>query len=402
MSYVYLLRYFAHESVGLMSVMDSGVQISMPGNFRWVFVCGLLLSSLCATFLSSAKAEHQGKQDKQNPAVVFKRDHIRIAGSSTVAPYARAVSKAFIKKFGKPDPVIESSGSGGGFREFCKGVGLQFPDITNASRPMNSSEWKLCDDHGVDDITEIYFGNDGLTLIKSRFGEQMNLSKLQLYKATAAKLPIKGKMVNNPYRTWAEIDDNLPDVPIQIFGPTNSHSSYDSFIKQVLPETCLNSLFFFKVKQREMKDPKKFKAFLKENCSKLRFDGAYVGADQTIKQVLKLITANPNALALVGYSAVFNRRGSLQAVSIDGVEPRIYTISDGSYALSRPLYFYIKNDHRELLPDISIFVREFMSEEAMGPFGYLTRMGLGVLSVEQMNEARYAAVIGSKMRRFVD
>ena len=330
------------------------------------------------------------------------RKHIVIVGSSTVYPYSQRVARAFVAATGQPAPKISASGSGMGIADFCRGIGLQYPDIVNASRAMKKTEWLNCKKNGVDDITEIHFGNDGLTLIKSRFGEQINLTLLQLFKAVARKVPVDGRLIDNPYRSWSDIDENLPEVPIQIFGPTISHGSYGYFVKAVLSETCRNNLSFFRSKRAILNDKGKFEEYLKANCSQLRFDGIYIGTDQSIGQMVKLLMLNPTALAIVGYSDLFNRRSSLQAVRIDGVEPRIYTISDRSYRLSRPLYFYIKNAHRSLVPGISQYVKEFMSEQAMGSFGYLVRMGLGVLSVDDLNDAQYAAIIGTRMRRYMD
>ena len=350
-----------------------------------------MLFALCAVAISSAQA----KDD-------LNRKHIEIVGSSTVFPYTQRVAKAYAERYGGLDPIVQTSGSGAGIRKFCKGIGLQHPDIANASRSMKPSEWNDCVKNGVDDITEIKFGHDGLTLVKSRFGEAFNITLLQLYKAVAKKVPVSGNMVTNPNRIWSDIDPSLPPVSIQVFGPTNNHGSYGIFIKKVLLDSCNTKIFLFQVKKVQLKDKEKYLSYIDSNCTDLRTDGSYIGVDQPFKQTLKLLLRNPTAMALVGYSELFNRRSSLQAVRLEGIEPRIYTIADQTYALSRPLYFYIKNTHRELLPGITSFAKEFMSEQAMGSFGYLTRMGLGVLSVEQLNRTRYSAIIGSKMRRYVD
>ena len=365
---------------------------------RKAVVSTLMLGFIWLVQMFDANAADE--QKKRDDAV--KRDHIKIVGSSSVYPYTKRVAEAFVKKYGSADPVIKNDGSGGGLSEFCGGTGLQFPDIANASRPMKKSEWQLCERNGVKNITEIYFGNDGLTLIKSKFGERLNLTRLQLYKATASKVPLGGRLVANPYVSWYEIDDNLPDVPIQIFGPTSSHGSYSTFVKMIIREACKNDLRYFQKKKAGFKTPEEFASYIKNHCSEIRRDGAYLAADQPISQTLKFLSTNPKAIAIVGYSELFNRRAGLQAVRINGVEPRIYTISDRSYLLSRPLYFYIKNEHRELVPDISLFVKEFMSMNAMGSFGYLVGMGLGVRSVVEMNNARYAATVGMRMRRYLD
>ena len=251
---------------------------------NWFRAQILLVAVLFAPVFVNAK-------DAEKDAV--KRDYVKIVGSSTVFPYTKRVATAFTKDAAQSDPVIETTSSGSGLVAFCTGLGLKYPDIANASRPMKKTEWDYCQKNGVTNITEIYFGNDGLTLVKSRFGEQFNLSRLQLYKAIAAKVPVNGKLVVNPNRNWSDIDDDFPNVPILIFGPTNAHGSYGSFVKLVLPETCKNDLFYFQVKKRKLKDPGKFEQYLKEVCSELRIDGAYIGADQPIEQTLKVLITNP-------------------------------------------------------------------------------------------------------------
>ena len=191
------------------------------------------------------------------------RDHIKIVGSSMVLPYAQSVAKAFDKKTTHPKPVITSTGSGSGISEFCKGVGLKYPDIVNSTRPITKGEWEWCKSKGVDSITEIYFGNDGLTLTKSLFGGRMSLTRLQLYKATAWRVPIQGRLMDNPYRNWSDIDDDLPDVAIQIFGPTDSKGAYKSFIKAIYPKTCKEDLEFFKNKRLQIERPREVRGIFK-------------------------------------------------------------------------------------------------------------------------------------------
>ncbi len=361
--------------------------------FRSLRSCKVLLLACMCAFIVSVPIRAGAENS---------RTHIKIVGSSIVLPFTQRVAKAFSEQTLHLVPVIKNTGSSSGIAQFCKGIGLKYPDIVNSSRPITKGEWQGCKSNGVDDITEIQFGNDGVTLAKSLFGERMNLTRLQLYKATARRVPVQGRLIDNPYRNWSDIDDNLPDVAIQIFGPTDGHGSYKSFVNAIYLETCKNDLRYFKRKRLALKDPAKFAAFLEANCSQMRFDSAYIGTEQPVAETFKMLKTNVNAMALIDYSDLFNRRSSLQAVRIEGVEPRIYTISDGSYPLSRPLYFYIKNAHRDLVPGLTEFAREFMSDHAMSSFGYLVRMGLGVLSVEDLLHARYAAVIGEKMRRYAE
>ena len=328
------------------------------------------------------------------------RDQLKIVGSSTVHPFAKVVAKAFAQKTGDLEPLVGTGGSGAGFEIFCAGVGEAYADISTASRPMKKSEWDICQKNGVSDITEISFGKDGLTLVEANGTSlPMVLTRLQLYKAIAAKVPINGKLVDNPYLNWKDIDLNLPDRLISIYGATETHGSYDIIIKTILRETCSRYLSYFRSRREKMIAQKTFKSFVKKHCSDIRQDGAYIGADQNVEQAVKLINGNPGALSILGYSQFFSNRDRMQAVLINGVEPRVYTISDGSYLLSRKLYFYIKNAHRELVPGLPKYVEEFLSPEAMSSFGYLPHMGLGGLSLPELKDARYAASIGRRMRR---
>ena len=328
------------------------------------------------------------------------RDQIKIVGSSSVSPYASAVAESYSSKTGGVLPLMESEGTGSGFRQFCKSNHVDTPDIVNASRPMKSSEWELCRKNGVHNITEVHFGNDGLTIAISKKGKNLNVSVDQLYQALAKKIPIEGKLVANPHRKWSDIDPTLPDNPIQVYGPGPRHGTYDTFTRIVLRKTC-EKMSFFRAKAVQIGDRKKYKKYLKDNCSELRLDG-YVGTDQKDEEVVKLLEASPVLLGVFGYTVLFKNRDTLKAVQINGVEPRIYTISDGSYVMSRPLFFYVKNTHRKLVSGLDEYIHEFMNEEAMGSFGYLLGLGLGVLPVDELRNNQYAAVSGARMRRYTE
>ena len=370
----------------------------LNGVHRWWATGGICLGVLllAVAFLSTgdrAKAVPARPDDKAQ------RDYLWIVGSSTVYPHAIKVAKAFVENTGAPAPAIERTGSGGGLKKFCAGIGLKYPDISNASRAMKRKEWKLCRKNNVGPVTEIRFGNDGLVLVESIKDKVFNLSIRQVYLATSKWVPKDGKLIKNPYRNWREIDPSLPDRTIQIYGYGPKHGAYTILRKNVFYKVCKN-LEYFKTRRSRMGSNVKFKDFLKKKCSKVRDDGIYIPADQNAEQVINIINASPMAMALLGYSNVFPNRDRLQSVAINGVEPHVYTISDGTYALSRPLFFYIKNRHRTLLPAVSQYIREFMSNAAMGTFGYLAGGGLGTLGVEDLKSARYAAAIGRKMRRF--
>ncbi len=93
------------------------------------------------------------------------RDSVRVVGSSTVYPFAKAVAESLARS--NPDinsPIIESTGTGGGMKLFCAGVGADTPDIANASRRMKESEFADCQANGVNEIVELQVGLDGIAL----------------------------------------------------------------------------------------------------------------------------------------------------------------------------------------------------------------------------------------------
>ncbi len=329
------------------------------------------------------------------------RNTLKIVGSGTVFPYANAVSKAYALRYKKEQPKIVPGGSGRGFRAFCAGLGDKFPDITNASRPMNFKEWNLCHKNGVTDITEVHFGSDGIALVTSHHDKTLkNLTRIHLYKAIAQFVPINGIMTRNPYRNWQEIDPALPNKPIQIYGPNKGEGTYYILVKVLIRQVCQQKSDYFKALKYSTTTPENYNKQIKKYCSLLRNDGNFISLSAGPEQILKILGTNKGSLFFTGYSVLFSNRDKLRAISINDTEPRVYTISDKSYILNRPLFFYIKNQHRKEVPLLSKYVKEFMSDRAMDTFGYLIKQGLGVLSFEDLRAAQYAVAIGSKMRRF--
>ncbi len=329
------------------------------------------------------------------------RDHLKIVGSSTVYPYAQAVAEEFAQKTGNRAPVLESTGTGGGMKIFCKGVGTQYPDITNASRAMKRSEWEMCVKNGVSDITEVMFGYDGLTVAHAHNAPEMDLSKVQLYLALAKEVPSEGKLVPNPYRSWNEIDPELPVQPIRVYGPPPTSGTRDAFVELVFHEVCSKGLLpFWKARKAEMADPKAFKKYVKERCSAMRTDGPFIESGENDNIIVQKLAADRDALGIFGYSFLFENEDNLKPVKINGVLPSLESIANGSYGISRPLFFYIKNAHRRFVPGMDDFITEFVSEEAMGEDGYLVERGLVPLPEEERQKVREAAMKGQRMTRF--
>ena len=323
------------------------------------------------------------------------RDQIKIVGSSTVFPYTQAAAEEFAKKTGKKSPVVESTGTGGGMKIFCQGLGEGNPDITGASRAMKKSEWALCQKNGVRDITEVLIGYDGLTLAQSKKGNPLNLTKGQLFLALASEVPQGNTLVANPYKKWSEIDKLLPDMAITVYGPPPTSGTRDAFVELAMHKGCA-SLDYFKKKKGEM-EKADFKALVKEKCTRMRQDGPFIEAGENDNLIVQRIEADPNALGIFGYSFLYENQDKLQGVKVENVEPGFDTIADGSYDLSRPLFVYIKNPHRKVIGGMEEFIVEYTSDEAMGEDGYLHERGLVVLSDDMLKEMQARARKARKM-----
>jgi phosphate transport system substrate-binding protein len=294
------------------------------------------------------------------------RDQIRIVGSSTVFPFSTAVAETFGGKSGMPVPVVESTGTGGGMKLFCSGVGESTPDITNASRRIKQSELEACAKAGVDAVTEVQIGFDGIVLASDKSAPDVNLTIPQIFLALAKEVPVDGKLVPNPYGKWSEIDPSLPDVKIEVLGPPPTSGTRDAFVELVMDHGCAT---FPEIEALD-KDAKT------AACQTIREDGGYVEAGENDNLIVQKLQANPNAVGIFGYSFLDQNMDSLNGHPIDGNEPTFENIAAGSYPVSRSIYFYVKNAHAGVIPGIKEFIEEFTSEAAFGEEGYLTDKGL--------------------------
>lgn len=310
-------------------------------------------------------------------AGVAEAREIKIVGSSTVFPYTQAVAEEFANKGGSA-PTVESTGTGGGMKIFCAGIGEAHPDITGASRAMKSSEAELCAANGVTDVTEVLLGFDGLSVANSREGTKIDLTKEHLLRALAAKVMVNGELVDNPYKQWSDIDSSLPDMAITVYGPPPTSGTRDAFVELVMHKAC--------------KDMGMDKKAYKANCTAMRTDGPFIEAGENDNLIVQRLTSDPNAFGIFGYSFLFENQDKLQAVTISSVEPSMETIGDGSYGISRPLFVYIKNAHRNVIEGMQDFIAEYASDEAMGAGGYLSERGLVVLPADQLAATQKAAV----------
>ena len=312
----------------------------------------------------------------------FARDQIKIVGSSTVYPYATVVAEKFGKQGGFKTPVIESTGTGGGMKLFCAGVGTNHPDITNASRAIKSSEKELCAKNGVTDIIEIVVGNDGISFAHSVNSPDVNFTKEQLWRALSMQVDVNGELVDNPYKNWSDIDSSLPNTKIEILIAPPTSGTRDAWNSLVMSKGCTDtakSLF----KEAGKKS---------DECEKIREDGYAVEAGENDTLIVQKLSSNPNAFGFFGYSYLISNKDKVKAASIEGVKPSLEGIQDYSYPVARPLFFYVKKAHIGVIPGIQEFLKEFTSNKAMGSRGYLADIGLVPLSSDKYKTTRTAAL----------
>lgn len=297
------------------------------------------------------------------------RDQINIVGSSTVYPFTTTVAEQFGRVGKFKTPKVESTGTGGGIKLFCNGVGPEHSDAVNASRPMKKSEFDSCVKNGVNDILEIKIGYDGLTIAENKKGSLSALSRKDIYLALAKTVPgPNGTMIPNPYKTWREVNPTLPAVKIEVYGPPPTSGTRDSFHELYMEAGC------------DLEN--------KKACHAIREDGVYVEAGENDNLIAQKLIANQNALGIFGYSFLEENHSRLKGLKIDGIAPTYDTISDGSYPASRPLFIYIKKQHIGAIPGLREFAEEYVSNKALGEDGYLAERGLVALPKKELAISR--------------
>lgn len=298
------------------------------------------------------------------------RDQIKIVGSSTVFPFSTTVAERFGKSSDFKAPVVESTGSGGGLKLFCAGAGMNTPDITNASRRIKTSEVEKCAKAGVNDIVEVKIGYDGIVIGNSRKSDVLELTRKELFLALAKDVPDgDGKWKPNPYTTWKDVNPALPDKKIEVMGPPPTSGTRDAFVELAMEGGCKK---FDWIKALKKTDKKTYKA----RCHTIREDGAFIEAGENDNLIVQKLQANPDAFGIFGFSFLDQNSDAIQGAKIEGQAPEFEAISDGSYPVSRSLYFYVKKAHVGQVPGIKEFLAEFASEKAWGPEGYLAEKGL--------------------------
>ena len=313
------------------------------------------------------------------------RDYIYIVGSSTVYPFSTVVAERFGRSTEFRTPKVESTGSGGGFKLFCDGVGVDYPDITNASRAIKQSEVDNCASNGVNEIIEVKIGYDGIVIANAINSASMNLSRADIFLALAKEVPgnAENELIENPYETWADVNPDLPDVRIEVLGPPPTSGTRDAFVELAMEGGCTSIPWIEALKG---KDKDSFKAI----CHTIREDGAFVEAGENDNLIVQKLEANPNAFGIFGYSFLDQNAEKVKGAQVDGVEPSFDAIADGGYPVSRPLFFYVKKAHVDVIPGLRGFLREFTSERAWGEEGYLSDRGLIPMPDEERGEVAAA------------
>jgi phosphate transport system substrate-binding protein len=336
------------------------------------------------------------------------RDYISIVGSSTVYPFSTVVAEQFGKTTKFKTPKVESTGSGGGMKLFCSGVGVEHPDITNASRRMKKSEQDLCAKNGVQEVVEVKVGYDGIVLGQSKATTPKNLSRKDIFLALAKQIPgPDGKLIDNPHQTWKDVNPTLPATNIEVLGPPPTSGTRDAFVELAMEGGAKK--FEDLAALRGMKDEGEIKAMMKKlgipesafNASgkkmfaaiahAVREDGAYIEAGENDNLIVQKLEANPSAMGIFGFSFLDQNADKIAGAMIEGQEPTFEAIADGAYPISRSLYFYVKKAHVGAVPGIQEYLAEFTSEKAFGEEGYLTDKGLIPSPEAERAQFRFAA-----------
>ncbi|MCV2881097.1 substrate-binding domain-containing protein [Actibacterium sp. XHP0104] len=300
------------------------------------------------------------------------RDNVQVAGSSTVLPYASIVAEAFGENFDFPTPVVESGGSSAGLKRFCEGVGENTIDVANASRKIKDKEIKACAEAGVTDIIEVRIGYDGIVFASDIKGNGFEFTPVDWYKALSAQIVVDGQLVDNPNKTWADVNPAFPAQPIQAFIPGTKHGTREVFEEKVILAGCEETGDFEVLKVANGDDKKA----AEKACIALRTDGMSVDIDGDYTETLARIEANKDGIGVFGLAFYENNTDKLQVATMSGVVPSTESIATGEYPVSRPLYFYIKKAHIGVIPGLKEYAEFFVSDEIAGPDGPLAEYGL--------------------------
>ena len=314
------------------------------------------------------------------------RDYVYIVGSSTVYPFSTVVAERFGRSSSFKTPKVESTGSGGGLKLFCDGIGVDYPDIVNSSRAIKQSEVDLCEGNGVSDIIEVKIGYDGIVIANALTSATVNLSRADIFLALAKEVPgdSDGQLIPNPYKNWSDVNPALPVQRIEVLGPPPTSGTRDAFVELAMEGGCKSIDWISALKKT---DGDRYKSI----CHTIREDGVFIEAGENDNLIVQKLAANPTAFGIFGFSFLDQNTEKVKGAAVDGIVPTFDAIADGSYPVSRPLYFYAKKAHVDVIPGLRGFLTEFSSERAWGDEGYLTDRGL--IPMPEIERAEVSAAV---------
>lgn len=330
------------------------------------------LASTILSLLASSVAQAQ-----------LARDYVYVVGSSTVYPFSTVVAERFGRSSQYRTPKVESTGSGGGMKLFCDGLGMAYPDIVNSSRQITTTELARCERNGVDEIVEVMIGYDGIVIANASSSPELDISRRELYLALARRIPggQPGELIDNPHTRWVDVSPTLPDLPIEVFGPPPTSGTRDAFVALVMESGCRDSPWLDALAET---DPGRFRAV----CHTLREDGRYVEAGENDNLIVQKLQASPGAFGILGFSFLDQNAEKVKAAIVDGEVPDFDSIAVARYPISRPLYFYVKKAHVGVIPGLREFLDEFTNERTWGDDGYLSYRGLVPLESAERADVR--------------
>ncbi len=322
-------------------------------------------------------------------ASAFARDEIRIVGSSTVYPFTTAVAEKFGESGAGKPPVVESTGTGGGLKLFCGGVGEAFPDVANASRPIKKAEFEDCQNNGVKDIVEIKIGLDGIVLAVDKGAPDFSLTQEEIFLALAKDVHEENlKFIPNPAKKWSDIDPTLPDIKIEVLGPPPTSGTRDAFLELVMEKGAKGFGGYRELKDADEKNGTKD---YEKVWKSIRQDGAYVEAGENDNLIVQKIESNKNAIGIFGFSFLEENKAKIKSILVGGYEATYENISSGKYPASRSLFIYVKKAHVGVIPGMKEFLAEYVSTKAIGEDGYLVAKGLIAMPKEEIEKTAKTA-----------
>lgn len=326
------------------------------------------------------------EQPDRPPSFVGEDVKIRIVGSSTVSPFATSVAEQFGALYPFATPIVETTGTGGGFQAFCNGIGPNEPSVTNASRRVKPSELALCAEAGVTEIAEIKIGYDGIVLANARQAPVLDLTKEEIYRALAAQLPDgRGGWRDNPNRRWSEVSADLPDIPIRVSGPPPTSGTRDAFVEIAMEQ---GAMALPELAALSETDPDAFE----RRAHTIRNDGAWIDSGENDSSIVQTLLGDEASIGVLGYSFLEQNLDRLKGASVGGVPPEFERIASGDYGISRSMYLYVKVQNAPLVPGLEAFLSEFTSEDAWGMEGYLLDKGLIPLPLADRRAEREEAL----------